>query len=204
MSPGVGDTLHHPVQNAIPIAHVKSVFEDIPDEQRFPGIVDLPDARYTVDCAFAELRTEIGADAIDPRVPWLEDGVNRPRTMGAALEIDLETMGPVGQAVVGTGRTRRFQRGHIAAFAYTYSSFNSIGTKNYTDYLIVGQDGDQFSAPGDSGKLIVTDEERPRPVALLWGGWKQRARRDRMQEDWTYAIDINTVLGKLGASIIYA
>lgn len=54
----------------------------------------------------------------------------------------------------------------------------------YTDYLIIGEDGEQFSDHGDSGKRIVTANGY-KPVALLWGGWKEKLRKERMQEDWT-------------------
>ncbi len=46
------------------------------------------------------------------------------------------------------------------------------------------------------------DDGTFRPVALLWGGWKEQLRTGRMQEDWTYAIDINKVLELLDVSIL--
>jgi hypothetical protein len=70
----------------------------------------------------------------------------------------------------------------------------------YTDYLILG-DGEVFSDHGDSGKLIVTDDDRRNAIALLWGGWFEKLRRGVGQENWTYAIDINKVLDKLEVRI---
>ena len=42
---------------------------------------------------------------------------------------------------------------------------------------------------------------RLHPVALLWGGWREQLAPGR-QENWTYAIDINLVLEKLGVEIL--
>ena len=68
------------------------------------------------------------------------------------------------------------------------------------------QDGRQitrtaFSDHGDSGKIIVTDDDEHNVVALLWGGWQKRLRPRKMQENWTYAIDINFVLDLLNVDI---
>ena len=100
------------------------------------------------------------------------------------------------------------QSGTIVAFSYEFhDGVNSI----YTDYLIIGDDdvdenGRQvtrtaFSDHGDSGKIIVTDDAQHNVVALLWGGWQERLRPQKMQENWTYAIDINFVLDLLGVDI---
>ena len=59
-----------------------------------------------------------------------------------------------------------------------------------------------FSDHGDSGKIIVTDDSAHNVVALLWGGWQKRLRRGKMQEDWTYAIDINYVLDLLVVDVV--
>jgi hypothetical protein len=40
----------------------------------------------------------------------------------------------------------------------------------------------------------VSDDEAHRPIALLWGGWQERLRKGREQENWTYAIDLGKVL----------
>lgn len=96
----------------------------------------------------------------------------------------------------------------IVAFSYEYNDgVNSI----YTDYLIIGdeevdENGLQitrtaFSDHGDSGKVIVTDDDQHNVVALLWGGWQERLRPQKMQENWTYAIDINFVLELLNVDI---
>ncbi len=184
---------------------MRETFEPIKDEVRFPGIVDEPYAEYQVDCAFAELAPTVDLADLDAKIPILDDGDNIVRKeIGNPLPLDLDTLGPLGMPVLGVGRTRSFQRGTIAGFAYRYGVYSRVGSpplKSYTDLLIVGEDNDQFSDAGDSGKLIVTDDSDLRPVGLLWGGWKERLRQSRMQEDWTYAIDINKVLDLLKVSI---
>ncbi|MEM9282681.1 MAG: hypothetical protein AAGA96_12705 [Verrucomicrobiota bacterium] len=201
----VGSKLFFPNENGIHLATVKETFEVINDEVRFPGIIDEPSSEYRVDCAFAELSSAVDLDDLEAKIPTLDSEDTAVfRELGDPLELDLDTLGPLGMSVAGVGRTRSFQRGTIAGFAYSFNVFPlsySPPIKNYTDFLIVGEDNDQFSAPGDSGKLIVTDEKVPRPVALLWGGWEERLRQSRMQEDWTYAIDINKVLDLLKVSV---
>ena len=164
--------------------------------------MDEPRAKYVLDSAFVELYVDIEDAEVEPRIPLLDDGGQIVyKELGDPLELDLDTMGPVGQEVVGVGRTRSFQRGTITAFGYEY---HDEGTSSrYTDYLIVGEDGSEFSDPGDSGKLIVTRDGQ-RPVALLWGGWREQLRAGRGQENRTYAIDINLVLEKLRVELVKA
>ena len=105
----------------------------------------------------------------------------------------------IGQKVVGVGRTRGVQRGHIIAYAY---EFHDDDFSIYTDLLIIGEDGKAFSDKGDSGKIIVTDDDEHRPVALLWGGWQERLRHGHEQENWTYAIDLGKVLDRLDVELL--
>ena len=183
------------------LARVTKTFDTITDQTRFDGLIDESNASYRVDCAFAPLDPNISQNDVDPRIPCLDNaGGIVPTEMGEPVPLDLNTMAPVGQRVIGIGRTRSFQRGTIVGFGYEF--FDEVGDSHYTDYLIVGDDPDQFSAPGDSGKLILTDETVPRPVALLWGGWMERLSNFREQQDWTYAIDINTITDLLGVDLV--
>jgi CubicO group peptidase (beta-lactamase class C family) len=105
----------------------------------------------------------------------------------------------INKKVISVGRTRGVQRGTIVGYAYEFQDeFYSI----YTDLLIVGEDGMAFSWKGDSGKLIVTDNELHQPIALLWGGWQERLREGKEQEIWTYAIDLAKVLDRLKLELI--
>ena len=77
-----------------------------------------------------------------------------------------------------------------------------VGTSPSYLSLIIGEDGDVFSDHGDSGKLIVTDDDHRNAIALLWGGRYERLRAGHGQENWTYAIDINKVLRMLNVEIV--
>lgn len=203
----INSTLQFPSDKGVPVGTVRDAVEYITDEARFPGIVDEPDSKYRVDCAFVELAGNLGTDEIDPRYPVLtKSGTIERRELGDPLPLDLDTLGPLGEKVISVGQRRSFQRGMIAGFAYSYDVFDftfAPDPKEFTDYLIVSDDEDgQFSDRGDSGKIIITDDGNFRPVALLWGGWQERLSRGRMQEDWTYAIDINKVLSLLDVSIL--
>ena len=82
----------------------------------------------------------------------------------------------IGKKVISVGRTRGVQRGTIVAYAY---EFQDEVYSIYTDLLIIGEDGKAFSDKGDSGKVIVTDDDDHCPVALLWGGWQESLRHGR-------------------------
>ena len=123
------------------------------------------------------------------------------KKIGDPLPLDINTMGVLGKTVLSVGPHRALQRGRIYGFAYKYR--DNSAQSYYTDHLIVGlDDKSPFSGPGDSGKLIVTDDEHLRPVALLWGGEKAQLRPEHQQEKWSYATDINYVLGLLNVDII--
>lgn len=200
VSGGRGSTMYFPETHARPIGITSHWFETIADERHYGGIVDEAGARVVLDCAFVELSAEIADEELEARLPTLgANGEIRYRRLGEPLELDLDTMGPIGTEVVGVGRTRSYQRGTIAAYAYEYDDRRARST--YTDYLIIGEEGDEFSDPGDSGKLIVT-RDGLRPVALLWGGWREQLRSGRAQENWTYAIEIGAVTRRLDVEIV--
>lgn len=197
-----GQILYHPYPGAMPVAVTRKAHEFLGDEKRFAGIIDEPNAWFRVDCAYAEFLSEVSLNDLDPRLPVLSDdgeSIER-RFIGTPVPLDLDTMGLVGTRVVGVGRTFSCQRGKIVAFAYEHEDAGAEA--RYTDYLIIGDDPSEFSDPGDSGKLILTDEQNPRPVALLWGGWYEKLRTGKDQENWTYAIDINLVLDLLNIDIV--
>ncbi len=182
----VGNVLKFPWFNGRNAGTVRRLFEYIHDDQRFPGVIDLLNEYYRVDCSFLELDTDI-ADNTNLELPGIG-------SIGAPLNLDLASMGPLGRRVTSVGSRRGVQDGTIIAFSYEYNDgVNSI----YTDYLIIGdEDVDEngrqitrtaFSDHGDSGKIIVTDDDEHNVVALLWGGWQKRLRPRKMQENWTYA-----------------
>ena len=194
--------LYHPVPGAMPVAVTRKAYDFLGDEKRFAGIIDEPNAWFRVDCAYAEFLSTISRDDLDPTLPVLSDdgeSIER-RLIGTSVPLDFDTMGLIGTRVIGVGRTFSCQQGVIVAFAYEY--VDAEGQARYTDYLIIGDDPNEFSDPGDSGKLILTDEPTPRPAALLWGGWYEKLRSGKDQENWTYAVDINLVLDLLNIDIV--
>lgn len=201
-----GNQLRFPLKDGVVLGIVRELFDRKPDEDRFPGVLNSPDAYYHVDCAFADLDPGLDQSKIDYRLPILdaEDNIQM-QELGDPLPLDLDTMGMVGKEVIGVGRTRSYQKGTVAAFAYRYlvqpDNNGNLEALAY-DYLIIGEDDDDFSDPGDSGKLIVTDDGQFRPVGLLYAGSFSQLRHGRKQENWTDAIDINYILQLLDVSIV--
>ncbi len=196
----VGNVLRFPVHNGRRVGEVVRAITHIRDDERFANLIDEPNAHFRVDCAFAELHSDLAEADIDRRLPTREPGAEVERLpLGNPVVIDLDSMFPVGQRVLGVGRTRSMQRGTIHAFAYEFVDESNVSI--YTDFLIEGDEEGGFSAPGDSGKLIVADDDQLRPIGLLWGGWQQRLHSSREQEKWSYGIDINVVLDRLGVEI---
>ena len=197
----IGENLKFPWFNGDDLGKTLRTFIDVTDQDRFPGIIDQKNEHYRVDCAYVELNASL-RNNIDPSLL----GIGK---IGNPKPLDIDTMEPVGQRVISVGARRGVQTGMIAAFSYEYSDYNQ---SIYTDYLIIGdEDVDEhgrqitktaFSNPGDSGKVIVADNDDHNVIALLWGGWQERLRPGRMQEDWTYAIDINYVLDLLQVDIL--
>ncbi len=185
-----GRTMYHPDPGNFDIGFTYDAWEMEADEVRFNGLVNEENAYYRMDCAFIKLWDNLHAVA--------RPGLFQIGPINPPIPLDLRTMGPIGTRVTSIGRTRGLQDGTITAFSYEWEDeFQSL----YTDYLIIGDDGEVFSDHGDSGKLIVT-KDGSNAVALLWGGWPEQLRRGHGQENWTYAIDINKVLEKLDLQII--
>lgn len=198
----VGQVLYHPTSYARPVGRTVASVLVVADEQRFGGRVDQPNAYYSVDAAFVALDAGLGAGDVEPRMPYLRaNGMVELRRLAAPWQLTLDGMGPVGRAVVSVGRTRSFQRGRIAAFGYRWVS--SEGSEFFTDYLVVGDGPEPFSAPGDSGKLLAIDDGAAlRPVALLWGGAAGEMYLGAEQSRWSYATDLGLALASLGLELI--
>jgi len=114
---------------------------------------------------------------------------DQPNTFDAALadaKIDgLHTVGPdlyeigplaptpsppqVGLAVSKSGRTSAVTEGRIDACGVTVQVSYGSFTATFTDQCIIAGTAGAFSAPGDSGSLVVTTAGR-HPVALLFAG----------------------------------
>lgn len=192
--------IYFPETDGVILGKVKSNIDRITDQERFPTILTKSKSKFVVDAGFVEWGNHINKqDNIDLRLPVLNENYEiQMQPLGETLKLDLDTMGPIGMEVIGVGQMRSFQKGRIFAFAYQICG----NFAESLDYLIIGEKGDDFSDPGDSGKLIVTADGNYQPVAILWGGWFERLRHGHRQENWTYATDINLVLEKLHLTIV--
>lgn len=188
-----GRRIYHPSHLQFPIGVTNSVLKHVDDRSWYEGVIDEERSFVRCDCGFVEIDEHL-ARFVEPRQHVIG-------TTGPLLSIEQNAMDIIGQKVIGVGRTRGVQRGTVVAYAYEFSDEDySI----YTDLLIIGEDGNAFSWKGDSGKIIVTDDDDHRPVALLWGGWQERLRHGREQENWTYAIDLRKVLDRLNLELLDA
>ncbi len=109
-------------------------------------------------------------------------------------------MSIIGQKVLRVGRTTGLRRGTIVAFGYEFH--DEMDATAYTDLLIIGDDGIPFSTHGDSGSLIVMDNEDLNPIGLLWGGWQEKLRTGHAQEKWTWGISLSRVLDALEIDLV--
>jgi hypothetical protein len=186
-----GRRIYHPVHYHYQIGNTARTREFVPDEVWYNGVIDESLSIVRCDCGFVAV-----ADYLKDHV---QRGLHAIGITGELLRIDPEGMDIIGQKVISVGRTRGVQRGTVAAFAY---EFRDDFFSRYTDLLIIGEEGNAFSWKGDSGKVIVTDDEDHRPVALLWGGWQEKLRKGKEQEIWSYAIDLGKVLDLLDLELL--
>lgn len=135
-----------------------------------------------VDAALAQLR------------PGLMDATGSIEDIGVPSST---TVAPtVGMAVAKSGRTTGFTTGSITSIntsvSVQYTRECGGGRKftvGYTNQIVIG--GGTFSAGGDSGSLIVTNNAAHNPVGLLFAG----------SSSATIANPINEVLTKLGTAL---
>lgn len=148
---------------------------------------------HRVDIGFVELN-EAG---VEKAKPWVY-ALTQP--LGAPFELDLDHPGfsPVGRNVVGVGQKLGRQKGRILAYGYEWRSSFTSDQWYATDYLIKGEGEFPFAGPGDSGKLVVTNDIERRPIALLWGGERHFFSNVPAQATCAYATEIGLVLKLLG------
>jgi len=96
----------------------------------------------------------------------------------------------LGQNVQKFGRTTELTRGKVTAVNATVDVGYGLGrTARFVEQIIIEPGG--FSAGGDSGSLIVTDDENLNPVGLLFAG----------SSTHTIANQIDRVLSRFGVTI---
>ena len=140
--------------------------------KKFITIVFSTTASNEVDAAIAKVKR----DKVDETGTILDIG------MVSTTPIDPQ----VEMGVKKAGRTTDLTFGTISAIGVTGNVSYSSGTARFINQFIITPGG--FSAPGDSGALIVTDEGTcPNPVGLLFAG----------SDTMTIANPIKTVYQKL-------
>jgi hypothetical protein len=188
--------IYHPVPWGMHMGTTERVIEYVEDQEWYGPYVDEPETLVRVDCAFVKL--EPSFNDINPQMMWVGE-------LGPVKKISLDDMSIIGKRVLRVGRTTGLRRGTIVAFVYLWG-YEKIGEEGYhpayTDLLIVGDNNIPFSTHGDSGSLIVLDNEELNPVGLLWGGWQEKLRTGYAQENWTYGISLSRVLDSLEIDLV--
>lgn len=152
------------------------------------GEPHLCEGSFRLDAAFVRL---------SPGLP-LQNEVRPISFSGDPPALDLGSFDLLGEDVESVGPVRGWQRGQVVGFAYEWGGDPS---RQFTDWLIVGESGAVFAEPGDSGKLVVRSGDR-RPVALLWGGRPWIHSQSGHQETWCYASQLHSILEHLDLQII--
>jgi hypothetical protein len=137
----------------------------------------------TVDAAIAEIILDDGVPRVGNATP--AGGYGTPNSTTAPVS-SLQ----IGQAVQKYGRTTRLTHGTIQGLNATIGVDYGGGHIAYFQHQIMIEPG-SFSAGGDSGSLIVTDDADCKPVGLLFAG----------SNTATYANPIDLVLGEFGVTI---
>lgn len=188
-----GKKLYHPIPWGIHLGTTTRTIEWLRDEEYYGKCIDEPTAYVRLDCAFAELSSDVDLADLKPQMM----GVGQ---LGPPKRISLDDMSIIGQRVIHVGRTTGLRRGVIAAFGYEYT--DEAKKSIYTDLLIAGYDNQPFSTYGDSGSLIVQENEELNPIGLLWGGWQEKLRTGYAQENWTYGVSLSPLLDLMEVDLI--
>ena len=162
-----------------------------------PGLIDNGCRVATVVADFTAA-APLGSSNVDAAVAQLRtgqmDGTGFIEDIGVP---STTTVNPsVGLAVAKSGRTTGFTTGTVSSINTSVSVQYQQGcnsgkkfTVSYTNQVVINSS--TFSAGGDSGSLIVTNNASHNPVALLFAG----------SSTTTIGNPINEVLSKLGAAL---
>jgi hypothetical protein len=137
-----------------------------------------PAAPNDVDCAIAQLSPATVAD------PTFLPNVGALRSAAPSLAA-------VGMKVEKVGRTSGYSAGAIFDIHATVKVQYSVGVVVFQDQVLVRAAQGSFSAPGDSGSLIV-DMANKQPTALLFAG----------SSAYTIGNKIEKVFAALGVTLV--
>jgi hypothetical protein len=166
----------------------------------YPG---MPGTRVElqVDAALVQLDDVESATAQVYGLGTLGDVVD----VGGADSLSLEL---VGQDVRAFGGASGAMQGQVLALSYRYKSL--AGTDYVADVLIGPREGAVLpTRHGDSGTLWVADgaplrageDERPRPIALQWGGHRFGIGA-KSESPYVLATFLSTALAQLGVDLL--
>jgi len=141
----------------------------------FQPIVFSRRANNTIDAAIALCTTA----TLDNRTPDGSYGTPSNTTVPASVNL----------AVKKQGRTTGLTHGFVYAVNATVNVGYDSGTARFINQIVITPG--TFSAGGDSGSLIVTDDENNYPVGLLFAG----------SSSYTIANPIGLVLSRFGVAI---
>lgn len=127
---------------------------------RFNEIVFSTTARNTVDAAIAKV-------LFDGEIPRVG---NATPSNGYGTPSSTTRTASVGMAVQKYGRTTGLTKGTVTAINATVNVGYSSGTARFVDQIVITGDRGKFSNAGDSGSLIVTNDDACEPVGLLFAG----------------------------------
>ncbi|XAR56177.1 hypothetical protein NMG60_11036545 [Bertholletia excelsa] len=161
-----------------------------------------PDTFVRADGAFIPF-----ADDFD--ISYVTTSVKDIGEIGDVNVIDLQSPinSLIGRQVIKVGRSSGLTTGTIMAYALEYN--DEKGICFFTDFLVVGENQQTFDLEGDSGSLILLtgqNEEKPRPVGIIWGGTANRGRLKlkvgQPPENWTSGVDLGRLLDLLELDLI--
>jgi hypothetical protein len=141
-----------------------------------PGRIDLNCNVGTIVADFT-LAPALGPSNVDAAIAQLRAG--QMESSGAIEDIGIPSSATVnasvGLSVAKSGRTTGFTTGSVTStntsVSVQYQANCGSGKKftvSYTNQIVIG--GSSFSAGGDSGSLIVTNNAAHNPVGLLYAG----------------------------------
>jgi hypothetical protein len=145
-----------------------------------PGLIDVGcnGATANIVADFAGDKVPLGTANVDTAISTARSGM--VDTTGAIIDVGVPCSSPqtptVGLAVAKSGRTTGYTTGSIQSINTSVSVQYQKGcnsgrkfTETYTNQLVITGSG-SFSAGGDSGSLIVSNDGTPNPVGLLFAG----------------------------------
>ncbi|CAI7849575.1 unnamed protein product, partial [Closterium sp. NIES-53] len=173
------------------------------------------EAYVRVDAAFVPLHRSLDTSIITPELRGLG-------AMGQPCAVSLhDAIGSlINRPVCKIGATSGVTHGRIMGYAVEYNDNRSRTL--FTDFLILGEQGQPFDQEGDSGSLILAMPNREgdstdgrdhtdgdnvlRPIGVIWGGTANRGRlklrRGHVPENWTSAVDVGRLLRLLDLRMI--